>query len=327
MRVRTLGFCVLGGALALLLPLAAAIVFGGPATPAPMASINDPFKDVDFSALPDLRTYRGADGANLHYREYPATGATMRGSAVLVHGSSADSRSMHPMAQALAANGTHVFALDVRGHGASGVKGRIDHVGQLESDLREFILAARPAAPSTLVGFSSGGGFVLRIAGSRDQGAFQSYLLLSPYLGVDAPSQRPNSGGWVSVGVPRFIGLAALNAVGVRLLNGLPVTRFALSESARATLTPEYGYDLALNFAPHRDFMADIRSADARVSVLAGTRDEAFRTEKLEAIVRSGGKPWPVTLLPGIGHIPLTLDASALAAVVEQVKYLQRGVP
>ena len=121
----------------------------------------------------------------------------------------------------------------MRGHGASGAKGTIDYIGQLEDDLTAFVKSVSLAKPSTLAGFSSGGGFVLRFAGSQRQDAFQSYLLLSPYLSHEAANFRLCSGGWVSVGIPRVVGLAVLNRLGNRRFNGLPVTNFALSEERR----------------------------------------------------------------------------------------------
>jgi alpha-beta hydrolase superfamily lysophospholipase len=57
----------------------------------------------------------------------------------------------------------------------------------LESDLNAFVDKVKPAHPSTLIGFSSGGGFVLRIAASEMQSAFGSYLLLAPFW--DTPRQ------------------------------------------------------------------------------------------------------------------------------------------
>jgi len=298
---------------------ALAMWLGGPGAAPPMPSINDPFKSVDFSHIPALKDYQGADGAKLFYREYAPVGGHHQGSAVLVHGSSASSSSKHPMAQALAAAGVHVFALDIRGHGASGVKGHIDYIGQLESDLKDFVDKVKPAHPSTLIGFSSGGGFVLRISASDMQSAFDHYLLLSPFLGPDAPNYRPNSGGWVSVGVPRIVALLALNKAGIRYWNHLPVTRFALSDEARKFLTPEYDFNLAMNFSVHSDYLSDIRNAKGWVSLLAGDADEAFYTQELKGIVQRAGKDWPVQLLPGIGHIPLTLDPLALKAVVDMV--------
>ncbi|RQP24914.1 alpha/beta hydrolase [Piscinibacter terrae] len=322
--MRTIRFILLAFGL-LVVTLALLIAFGGPSTPAPMASINDPFKSVDFSDLPPVSTFKADDGASLAYRKYlPAATAKPAGSVTLIHGSSANSNSMHPMARALAAAGYTVFALDMRGHGQSGTKGHIDHIGQLDSDLAAFARAVQPPQPSTLVGFSAGGGFVLRIAGGPQQSLFGSYLLLSPFLSQKAPNLRPGGGGWASVGIARAFALVVLNKIGIHALNDLTITRFALNEKARAMLTPEYDYNLVMNFRPEFDYEANIRHVQRPCAIIAGSADEAFFTDKLEGIVRGAGQQWPVVLLPGLGHIPLTLDPSALQAIVQQVQALQQ---
>ena len=303
-----------------------AIGFGGPGEPAPMASINDPFKNLDYSRMPALTRFAGSDGAALAYRAYPAA-APGHGSVVLIHGSSASSKSMHPMAGAFATAGYHAYALDIRGHGASGTKGRIDHVGQLEDDLAAFMLAVKPAAPVTLAGFSSGGGFALRFAGSARQTLFANYLLLSPFISPQSPTQRPGSGGWVSVGVPRLVAIAALNRLGVTAFNALPVTRFALNPEAQALLTPSYSFALALNFGPLRDYRANIRAAMQPMALIAGRDDEAFHADRFAALFESESRDVPVTLLPGIGHIALTLDPLALQAAVAAVVRMNRPRP
>jgi alpha-beta hydrolase superfamily lysophospholipase len=304
-------------ALVLLLMVTAALVWGGPGTPAPIASINDPFNSVDFSHMPALKYYQGADGAKLFYREYAPQGDNIKGSAVLVHGSSASSESLHPMATVLAAAGVQVYALDVRGHGKSWPKGHIAFIGQLESDLQMFVQAVQPPSPSTLIGFSSGGGFVLRFAASEMQSAFDSYLLLAPFLGHTAPNYRPDSGGWVSVGVPRIVALNVLNAVGIRYWNDMPVVRFALTEEAKSYLTFEYDFNLNTDFAANQDYRQDLLNAKGKVAILAGDADELLKSQELQGIVQSAGKDWPVQLLPGIQHIPLTLDPVALKAIVD----------
>jgi alpha-beta hydrolase superfamily lysophospholipase len=302
--------------------VATALVWGGPGTPAPITSINDPFESVDFSNMPPLKNYQGADGAKLFYRAYTPQGDNIKGSAVLVHGSSGSSESMHPMATALAAAGVHVYALDIRGHGDSLPKGHIAFIGQLESDLQSFVQAVQPPSPSTLIGFSSGGGFVLRVAASEMQSAFDSYLLLAPYLGHTAPNHRPDSGGWVSVGIPRIVALNALNAVGIRHWNDLPVVRFALTEEAKKFLTPEYDFNLNMNFAANADYQADLLNAKGKVAILAGDADELLQSQELQGMVQSAGKDWAVQLLPGVQHIALTLDPTALKAIAEQVQKL-----
>src|ERR1051325_7512579 len=103
---------------------ALAIIFGGPGTPHPMGSIADPVSSVDFSDLPQLSRFTARDGTQLAYRSYaPATSTPGQGSVVLIHGSSATSSSMHPMAKELSAAGFTTCALDIRGHGGSGDKG------------------------------------------------------------------------------------------------------------------------------------------------------------------------------------------------------------
>ncbi|MBV9618242.1 MAG: alpha/beta fold hydrolase [Verrucomicrobia bacterium] len=302
-----------------------AIVFGGPKWLPPMASVNDPFKSVDFSDLPALQHYTAEDGTALAYRVYNPTGATPLGSVVLIHGSAGGGSSMHVLAKGLANAGYAAYAPDIRGHGASGTKGKIKYIGQLEDDLDSFVRTVSPPNPITLAGFSSGGGFVLRFAGSPRQDEFKSYLLLSPYLNEKAPNIRPSSGGWVDVGIPRIITLSILNQFGVRIFNDLPVIRFALRDEEKSLLTPEYSFALATNFGPQRDYEANIRAVHQPCAVLAGKDDESFVTENLEGIFRKQGKDWPVTLLPGIGHIALTLDPRAINAAIDTVRALQSG--
>src|SRR3954454_6452609 len=156
---------------------------------------------TDMSDLPQLSRFQARDGTELAFRHYqPGTGAQADDRvAVLVHGSSGGSRSMHTLAKSVAARGVETFAVDMRGHGASGTRGDIAYVGQLEDDLADFVAVLRkivPSAPLTLVGHSSGGGFGLRVAGSPIQNLFERFVLLAPYLGYDAPSTRPDSGGW-----------------------------------------------------------------------------------------------------------------------------------
>lgn len=295
--------------------LAAAIVLGGPSQPQPMGSITEPFRDADYGNLPPLQRLAARDGTPLAFRSYLPAGAP-RGSVVLAHGSSADSRSLHVLAQALAQAGLATYALDMRGHGGSGTRGQIDHVGQLDEDLEDFVRTVEPVHPRTLAGFSAGGGFALRIAGSERQALFDRYLLLAPFLSQNAPTYRPDSGGWVRVGIPRIVGLSVLNAFGIHALDHLVVTRFALNKQAQAMLTPAYSHALALNYRPPADWQATIRAARQPMQVLVGAQDEAFDASRFAEAFAAAGRPVPVTVLPGVGHAALTLQPQALQAVV-----------
>jgi len=304
--------------------VALAIIFGGPGTPHPMGSITDPFGSVDFSDLPPLAEFAARDGTQLAYRPYSPTVATPgKGSVVLIHGSSATSSSMHPMAKAFSAAGYPTFALDIRGHGASGRKGQIAYIGQLEDDLADFIHAVSPPPPVTLAGFSSGGGFAIRFAGSEQQNLFQSYLFLAPFLSPDAPTTRPGSGGWASIGLPRIIALATLNRFGIRAFNSLPVLRFAVSENAKAILTPEYSYSLTINFSPQRDYLANLRSMHQPFHVLVGANDEVYYPERFAEVLKQAGKDIPVTIVPGVDHTQLILSPVAFEKSIEALKSLR----
>ena len=300
---------------------AAAIAFGGPGEPAPMPSINDPFRSVDYSALPAASSFPARDGAPLAYRASAPDGAA-KGSVVLVHGSSARGNSMHVLARAFAAAGYAAYALDIRGHGDSGTKGQIAYIGQLDDDIEDFVRSVQPARPATLAGFSSGGGFALRIAAGERQKLFDNYLLLSPFISQDAPTYRPDSGGWVQVGLPRYVAIGVLHTLGITAFDGLPVTRFALNDAARAVLTPQYSFALAQNFRPRADWRASIRAAGQPMRLLAGRDDEAFYADRFASTFQAEGKDVPVTLLPGLGHIALTLDPAAVRAAVTAVQGL-----
>jgi alpha-beta hydrolase superfamily lysophospholipase len=244
-----------------------------------------------------------------------------------VHGSSASSSSMHVMAKSFAAAGYAAYALDIRGHGQSGAKGHIAYIGQLEEDMEDFVRAIKLAQPSTLVGFSSGGGFVLRFAGSPRQELFSNYLLLSPWISQDAATLRPGSGGWATVGVPRIIAIAVLNGFGMHAFDDLPVVRFAVDERDKGFLTPQYSFALEQNFRPERDYQANIRAVRQPLRVLAGQNDEVFYADKFASVFKTAGKDVPVTLLPGIDHISLTLGPAAVQAAISAVESMDHQAP
>lgn len=301
--------------------LAAAVIgFGGPATPTPRASVGNAFSGVDFSDLPTPRQYRARDGALLSYALYPADQA--RASVVLIHGSAASLASLHPLAQHLRGAGYDVYSLDMRGHGRSGEHGRIDYIGQLEDDLDDFLARVEPAGPRLLAGFSAGGGFTLRYAGSERQQNFAGYLLLAPFVHHEAPNARPDSGGWVSVGLPRIAGLAGLNRFGIDQFNHLPVLRFAIRDSAGGQVTPFYGYDLAFNFRGPDQYPEGLQRLGQPMAVVAGSADEIFASEALEGIFSASPVEVPVTLVPELNHVGLTIDPAGHAAAAAALERL-----
>lgn len=315
MLLATLSVCLVGPA---------AIYFGGPKPVVALGSVNEPFKNLDYSALPVISRFQARDGEMLAYRHYAATAAPGAPSdspqrrVVLIHGSSASSRSLHPMAQALQAAGFTVDALDVRGHGDSGRRGYIAYIGQLEDDAADFMRAVPHTGSSTLVGFSAGAGFALRFSASPEAALFDRYVLLAPFL-INAPSNRPDGGGWASVGLPRIVALTLLNRIGITRWNDLLVTQFALNEEAAKILTPAYSFALAANFGAHLDYAGDIARAPRSLQLLAGSDDELMLPQMYAGVFAAAGNPVPVTLVPGANHIGLTLNPAALSALVSAV--------
>src|SRR5207244_4895753 len=78
--------------------LGLAIALGGPGkAPPPMLSINDPFKNVDFSDLPEATYVAARDSTKLAFRAYPGAGGAVNGSVVLLHGCFAGRSSVRTM--------------------------------------------------------------------------------------------------------------------------------------------------------------------------------------------------------------------------------------
>jgi alpha-beta hydrolase superfamily lysophospholipase len=319
--LRAVGWALSGvGAVALLLT---ALVATPVVRPAELTSISEARKSVDFSALPVLERFQARDGTVLGFRHYPASGAATGRAAIVIHGSSGSSgTTIHVLSGALAAHGVETYAVDIRGHGASGTRGDIGYVGQLEDDLADFVAVVRqttPTAPLTLIGHSSGGGFALRVAASPIQDLFARTVLLAPYLGYDAPTNRPNSGGWASADIPRIIGLLALRAIGIHCCDALPVLAFAVPPNSEKVLVPTYTDRLMRNFANHPDFRADLAAATKPLTIIAGADDELMLADKYAEAVRGVVPPVNVKLIEGINHMGIISAPSAVSVIAEDV--------
>jgi len=243
--------------------------------------------------------------------------------AILAHGSSASSDEMNAVAKALAAAGVSAIAIDARGHGASGSRGDIGYVGQLDDDLADLVAElrkSRPGAKLELIGHSSGGGFVARIAGEPLGREFERFILLSPYLGYRAPTNRPNegTGQWVSVDMPRIIALLLLQKLGVDWGQELPAIAFANLPQARMHVTPVYSFRLMQSYANAEDWQAGFRAAGGKIAVIAGEADELMNAPAYAAAVEPFGAS--VQLLPDVDHMGIVYKPAALDAIVAAAK-------
>src|ERR1700731_1075437 len=250
--------------------------------PAELTSISTTAGAVDRSDMPGLERFHARDGTELAYRHYPARAPVSGQIAVVVHGSSGSSVAVHALAKALAGRGVETWAPDIRGHGGSGTRGDIAYPGQLEDDMSDFVAEIRKvnrAAPLILIGHSSGGGFALRVAGSPIQNLFARTVLLAPYLGYDAPTNRPNSGGWARADIPRILGLLALRKLGIDCCEALPTLAFAVPPNSEKLLVPAYSDRLMRNFAT-RGYRADLAAATKPLTLISGADDELMLADK-----------------------------------------------
>jgi non-heme chloroperoxidase len=317
-----LGVCLGIAALPAIL-VAGLVIFGTAKPPQPLSSVTSPFMNMDYSGLPAIERYQARDGTALAYRTY---GAGEEQVAVLIHGSAGSSSSMHALAVALQQAGITVYVPDLRGHGANSPHGDVTYIGQLDDDVVDFLRDAKPkrqGAKWTLLGFSSGGGFALRIASGHIGREFDNYILLSPFLRYDAPTVRTETADaadkqvWTKVYTPRIFGLLALHAVGIHRLDGLPVIAFAVPPNI-ASVTTTYSWRMLQNFQPHDDYMADIRSVSEPMIVFVGADDQLFVPAEFQQVfnIDAGRKDIPVTILPGLGHTDMITRPEAIDAVV-----------
>ncbi len=286
--------------------------------PPELASISQTAGAVDRSDMPGLARFSARDGTELAYRHYPARVPASGQVAVVIHGSSGSSMAVHALAKALAARGVETYAPDIRGHGASGTRGDIAYVGQLEDDLADFVVEIRkanPTAPLTLLGHSSGGGFALRIAASSIQNLFARTVLLSPYLGYDAPSSRKDAGGWASPDIPRFIALSVLHRFGILCCEALPTIAFAVPPNTSAILAPTYSYRLMANFGTSH-YRQDLGAAGKPIALFAGAADELMNPAKFRNAV---GDRVAVNLIDGVNHMEIVSAPTAVSLIADDV--------
>jgi alpha-beta hydrolase superfamily lysophospholipase len=319
---------VCGLAAGVVAALAGMIAFGTSTPPKPLASIGDPFKTVDFGDLPAEEMVAARRGSPVAFRHWdPPNPGTNPGApervVIAIHGSSASSSSLHPLAKALRAEGFTVYAPDIRGHGETGQRGDIDHAGQLDDDLADFtamVKAKHPNARLALLGFSSGGGFALHTAATPLGTAFDRIVLISPFLGPRAPTVRPQgTDPWAKAFVPRILALLLLQRVGIHAFEHLPVIVFAVLPEQAKFLTPSYSFLLANAFGTN-DYAADLRTAKTPLAVLVGGNDELFEPSRFAPTIQAIRPDTPVTIVPGLDHIAMTLDPRAVPAIAAALR-------
>jgi alpha-beta hydrolase superfamily lysophospholipase len=313
------GLCAVG-AVALLLT---ALIATPLERPAEMRSVSDSAKGIDWSTMPALERFQARDGTWLGFRHYAPSGPATERGAIFIHGSSASSATVnHALTAALAARGVETWALDMRGHGASGTRGDIGYVGQLEDDLVDFVAHVRKSAPDlplTLIGHSAGAGFSLRVAATPImQDLFVRTVLIAPYLGYDAPTNRPHAGGWANADLPRYFGLAALRKLGIDCCAQLPVLAFAVPPNSERILVSTYSDRLMRNFATH-GYRLDFPAVTHPMTIFGGAEDEMMISDKYAETVQAIKPSVDVKVIEGVNHMGMVTNPKAVSVIAEDV--------
>lgn len=307
------------------LGIAAVLILTGKPEKPHMAQRAPAFNELffDYSNLPELKSFTAGDGTRLKYRHYPSESDKI---VILLHGSGWHSRYFLPLAEFISSESlAQVYTPDLRGHGRTPkIRGDVDYIGQFEDDLADFIAMVRKDNPNAMLiigGHSSGGGLAIRFAGSRYGHKGDAYLLLAPFLKYNAPTTRPDSGGWAKPYTGRIIGLVMLNNVGIRWFNDLTVMAFNMPEEVRdGTETLSYSYRLTTAYAPH-DYEKDLRAITQPLLVVAGTKDEAMIYCQYEPVI-SRYTAVQVMLLQDVTHMGVVVSPEIGPVVKEWLESL-----
>jgi pimeloyl-ACP methyl ester carboxylesterase len=289
--------------------------------PPPLESIRAGALAIDRSGMPDLSYFQARDGSALAYRVYPTANGDKQKIAILIHGSGGHATGMNGIAKKLAAENMLVVVPDIRGHGASGTRGDIGYYGQLDDDLDDLIAELRRqylVGHFALLGFSSGGGFALRAAVGPLSGVFTRLVLLSPYLGYDAPSTRrpEDSATWATADVPRFMALRLLRRLDLRCCE----IAFAVSPGSEKYVTTRYSDRLLTNFGAPRALSAAFRQLKIPTTIVAGGADELLLPDKYADVVRGIEPPVDIRIVPRLTHMHMLHRPAAIDAIAAVFK-------
>lgn len=239
---------------------------------------------------------------------------------ILIHGSGSESRYLTHLANSLSStNLATVITPDLRGHGRNiSTEVDIEYIGQLEYDIEDIIHYAKEnvgAEKVILAGHSSGGGLVLRYIGNTRLTNVDKAIMISPYLGHDSPTVKPNSGDWVTVGVKRWVGISLLNPMGITYFNEMPVLFFNRPRAYNDSLQVElYSYKMAVNFAP-KDFEDEVKQLSTKSLVFVGERDESFYPNRFEKVFEPANSLVTVNLIPEANHLDIVKNDEVLAEI------------
>ncbi|CAM4253254.1 alpha/beta fold hydrolase [Zobellia nedashkovskayae] len=261
------------------------------------------------------------DGQKLFNRIYPSHTKTI---CILIHGSGSDSRYLSDLSKDLSSkNIATVITPDLRGHGRN-IQNEtdIEYIGHLEDDIEDIIAYAKDSLEAKriiLAGHSSGGGLVLRYLANSELTTVDKAIMISPYLGHDAPTVKSNSGGWVTVGVKRWVGITMWNTLGITFFNKMPVLFFNRPKAYEDDLQVSfYSYQMAVNFAP-KNYKNDIELLSTKSLVIVGNNDESFYPNKFKEVFKLKEDITKTYVIPNSNHLDIVKNNEATDKIINWI--------
>lgn len=118
-----------------------------------------------------------------------------------------------------------------------------------------------------------------------------------------------------------------LNAVGIRVLNHLPVIQFAFPQAVfdgplGNTATSQYSYRLNASYAPRNNYLKDIAALPDFLLVV-GSRDEAFFAEKYEPTMSAVNSRGTYVTIDNASHLEIQNNDRVVQAMVRFIEGLR----
>ncbi len=143
-----------------------------------------------------------------------------------------------------------------------------------------------------------------------------SYLLLAPIIPLSSSIRSGNAGGWSNIHWKRLYGLIALNTLGIKGFNGLPIIAFNKpAEFWNGTETLSYSYRLNASYHPRVRYHNDIKALAPRTLVLIGDKDEAIDADALRELIADDAPQAQMKILPDVNHFGVFQDRAALDVI------------
>lgn len=259
------------------------------------------------------------DGVSLAASYFPGESQQI---ILMLHGVTGNSRLFNePAGKIRAATDASIYALDLRGHGESGgVRGSVDYVGQYEDDLADTITAIRTMHPEHdlfVLGYSMGGAIALRHAAQNNE-TVDGYVLVAPNLGQDAPTANageapempPGVEPFFSLQIPRIIGLAMYEQLGIRAFSDQPVMFFNLPHP----FVNAYSYSAMMNSTP-ADYGAAFAAIEQPLLVVVGSEDETMMARAFPAMLDEIAPHSELRIVSGENHGSIRYSMAFVDAV------------